>query len=157
MAEHRVFQGFFSYAHHDAETDPDLFEALTDELEKRVMAKLVNDYFVIWRDSKRLHTGYLWDPAIEDAVRASNVMIVLLTPRWISSDYCRKEYAIFQQIEAAAGNAQLVAPIRARLVENQKQKFDEDQKRVFESLSRRQYFQMPAANFLRLPANLTAS
>ena len=40
MAEQRTFQGFFSYAHHDAETDPKLIEALTVELEKRATARL---------------------------------------------------------------------------------------------------------------------
>lgn len=101
MAEHRTFQGFFSYAHHDAETDPKLIEALNVELERRVTARLVNEKFVIWRDIDKLRTGTIWNPAIEDAVRASDVLIVLLTPRWITSDYCRREYAIFRQAEDA--------------------------------------------------------
>ena len=30
----QTFKAFFSYAHHDAETDPELIEALTIRLEK---------------------------------------------------------------------------------------------------------------------------
>jgi hypothetical protein len=114
MAEHRTFQAFFSYAHHDAETDQRLVEALTIELERRVASRLVNDSFVIWRDVKGIRTANFWNPTIEDALQSSDLMIILLTPRWITSDYCRKEYAIFREIESSEGTTSLVAPISER-------------------------------------------
>jgi hypothetical protein len=153
VAEHRTFQAFFSYAHHDAETDRRLVEALTTELEKRVTARLVNDRFVIWRDTKGLRTADLWNPAIENALRSSDLLIVLLTPRWLTSDYCRKEYAIFQEIEASASDIPLVAPISVRSLERQRAQFEPEQTEIYESLRERQYFQLLAPHFLQLRAS----
>jgi hypothetical protein len=65
MPDHPTFKAFFSYAHHDAETDPALFDALTTTLEARVNAKLTNARFAIWWDQERLRTGERWDAAIE--------------------------------------------------------------------------------------------
>ena len=153
MAEGRTFQAFFSYAHHDAATDPGLVKALTAELENRVTAHLVNDRFVIWRDTRGLRTGDLWNPAIEREIRASDLLIVLLTPRWLTSDYCRKEYAIFQEIEAAAGDVQLVAPISVRPLDRQRERFEPEPGEVYDSLRRRQYFELLAPLFLTLEAD----
>jgi len=101
MQTHRTFTAFFSYAHHDADTDPQLVEAFTVALEKRVNAKLTNARFMIWRDEEGLRTGDQWAHKLEEAVRSSDILIVLLTPRWIDSDFCRKEYLVFEEVEAA--------------------------------------------------------
>ena len=85
MAKHKIFLGFFSYAHHDAETDPGLITALTTALERRVNAKLVNARFEIWRDEERLRIGERWNETIEAILRSANLLIVLPTPSWIGS------------------------------------------------------------------------
>jgi tetratricopeptide (TPR) repeat protein len=147
------FQGFFSYAHHDAETDPELVRSLTERLELRVGAKLVNAEFNIWRDVDDVRTGEIWDERIMNAVRTSSVFIVLLTPKWIGSAYCRREYRSFQQVEDGLGPAEYVVPLLARTMENQVDKLDGDQLEIYNSLQRRQYKKTLAANFLLLSAN----
>ena len=67
-----TFQGFFSYAHHDAGTDPQLVEAFTSVLEQRVSGKLTNAKLVIWRDVNKIRLGNRWDDRIGEAVKASN-------------------------------------------------------------------------------------
>ena len=47
-----VFMAFFSYSHHDLETDPAYFAAFTVELERRVNSRLANARFEIWRDTE---------------------------------------------------------------------------------------------------------
>ena len=81
MSEHNTYKGFFSYSHHDAETDPGLVKAFTKALEDRVDAKLTNARFEIWRNKEGVRTGNRWNDKIEAELRASDVMIVLLTPR----------------------------------------------------------------------------
>jgi hypothetical protein len=93
------FIGFFSYAHHDEKTDPDLISALTTELENRVNAKLLNASFRLWIDRAGLRTGVDWNREIENQIRGASVMIVLLTPSWLGSSWCRREYEIFAQVE----------------------------------------------------------
>jgi hypothetical protein len=99
MMEHPTFNGFFSYAHHDAKVSPNLITDFTSELEGRVASKLTNARFSIWRDEEGLRTGERWNEKIEAQLRGSHVLIVLLTPQWIGSDYCRKEYLFFEEIE----------------------------------------------------------
>ncbi len=92
----KQFVGFFSYAHSDARVDPSLVVAFSSELEKRVDAKIVNATFEMWRDNKKLRSGDYWDDTIERAIRLADIMVVLLTPKWISSEYCRKEFNSFR-------------------------------------------------------------
>jgi hypothetical protein len=80
MTEHPTFNGFFSYAHHDAETDSKLIADFTSELERRVASKLTNARFAIWRDNEGLRTGERWNEKIEAQLRRSDILIVFLTP-----------------------------------------------------------------------------
>jgi hypothetical protein len=153
MAEIRVFKGFFSYAHHDAKTDAGLIPALKEDVEDRVNAKLANARLTIWRDKDELRTGDRWDPRIEAELRNADVLIVLLTPRWIESDYCRKEYVVFEEVEASrsVGEEEYIAPILARAIEQQEKHLTPQQHDVPSRIKQRQYFQAVATDFLRLP------
>jgi hypothetical protein len=145
MAEHRTFYGFFSYAHHDAQTDPSLIEDFSSELEHRVNSKLTNARFAIWRDEGGLRTGEGWDEKIEAQIRRADVFILLLTPRWIHSNYCRKEYSIFEEVESLREVGEYVAPLLARSVAQQEKHFTLEQKDIYDRIARRQKFE--AVNF----------
>jgi hypothetical protein len=157
MPEHNTYKGFFSYSHHDAETDPGLVKAFTKALEDRVNAKLANARFVIWRDEEGLRTGNKWNEKIEAELRASDVMIVLLTPRWIESEYCRKEYIIFEEIELGREVGEYVAPILARTIEKQEKHLTADQREVYERIASRQYLKAIVTEFLKLRKSDRAS
>jgi hypothetical protein len=150
MSEPETFSGFFSYSHHDAETDPGLVEAFTKHLEGRVNGKLVNARFRIWRDKEELRTGNKWNEKIEAQLRASDVMIVLLTPRWIDSEYCRKEYIIFEQAESEREVGEYIAPILAGTIEEQEKHFTAGQRDVYERIKSRQYLKAIAVEFQQL-------
>ena len=138
VAEIEPFQGFFSYAHLDAEIDPDLVEALTTRLAMSVTGNLTNARFDIWRDVN-IRTGQRWDDRIGDAVRSSHVFLVLVTPKWFESDYCRKEYQIFQQASHEISVGEYVVPLLARKIESQIRNFNPDQKAIYDELFKRQY------------------
>src|SRR5580693_5684456 len=140
MAEHRTFNGFFSYAHHDAEIDPSLITDFTSQLEGRVGSKLTNARFAIWRDKEGLRTGARWNEKIETELRRADVLILLLTPRWIESDYCRREYTVFEGVEASREIGEYVAPILARPISQQEKHFTPEQKDVHDRIANRQYF-----------------
>jgi hypothetical protein len=148
MAEHRTFNGFFSYAHHDAEIDPSLITDFTSQLEGRVGSKLTNARFAIWRDKEGLRTGARWNEKIETELRRADVLILLLTPRWIESDYCRREYTVFEGVEASREIGEYVAPILARPISQQEKHFTPEQKDVHDRIANRQYFK--AVDFLNL-------
>jgi hypothetical protein len=145
-----VFKGFFSYNHRDAEVDPHIVEAFSSELEKRVDAKLVNARFEIWRDKEKLQVGDYWDQTIEGAIDSSDIFIVLLTPKWISSDYCRKEFEAFEKIEAARNSGGYVIPIYARDIKGQEKYLEAEQKELLARLMRIQNQQVIPKQFARL-------
>src|SRR4051794_28906829 len=130
MTSGHTFTGFLSYAHIDAQADPKLVEALTTTLETRVHARLAVGEFTIWRDTDRLRTGDRWDPKIEAALRASDVLILLVTPRWIGSDYCRKEFAIFEEGELDLGEGAFIAPLLGRSVADEELYLTPEQKNI---------------------------
>jgi hypothetical protein len=149
----RTFNGFFSYAHIDAKVSPSLIKALTIELERLVSAKLINAELSIFYDVTRLHAGDRWDPTIDKALRQSDILIVLFTPSWIQSDYCRKEYLVFEEVERSYGGGGYVVPILARPIGGQEQHLTSEQRLVHDALKDRQYFPMLASDFLLLDEN----
>ena len=89
MPEHLTFNGFFSYAHDEAEINPNQIAVFTSELERRVTSQLTNARFSIWRDKEGLRAGEGWNVEIQEGLLRSHILIILLTPRWINSVYCR--------------------------------------------------------------------
>jgi tetratricopeptide (TPR) repeat protein len=150
MPKGLTFKAFFSYAHSDARTDPKLVQALTKTLEERVEARLANDRFEIWRDTGDLRLGVKWDPKIDEAIRASDVLLVLLTPKWIGSDFCRKEHRIFEEVEAQLGDGGYIAPLLARAIDRQEQNFTDDQRATWDRLKARQFKTAFAVEFLKM-------
>jgi hypothetical protein len=141
MPPRREFTAFFSYACQDAQADPLLIEALTNQLETRVNVRLVNDRFSIWRDKEDIRTGDKWDSKIQSVISTSDIFIVLLTPKWLGSLYCQKEYTMFEDVEAARSvgdyTAGFVAPILARDLERQIATLTDDQKAIHDRIRSR--------------------
>jgi TIR domain len=152
-ARRPVFKGFFSYTHRDGEVDPHIVDAFSSQLEKYVDTKLVNARFEIWRDKEKLQLGDYWDQRIGSAINTSHIFIVLLTPKWISSDYCRKEFEAFEKIEAAQNSGGYVIPIYARDIERQAKFLEAEQKELLDRLKRIQYQQIIPKQFARLSDN----
>jgi TIR domain len=148
-----VFKGFFSYSHSDAEADPQIVEAFSLELERLVDAKLVNARFEIWREKGKLRAGDYWSDKIETAISSVHIFIILLTSKWISSDYCRNEFEIFKKAESARDAGGYIIPIYARDIEGQAKYLANHQKELYERIKRIQYQQITTTTFARLSAN----
>ncbi|MEA2907834.1 MAG: hypothetical protein QOI12_5221 [Alphaproteobacteria bacterium] len=145
-----LIQLFFSYAHHDEGTDPELVEAFSKDLEHRVQGRLVKTKFQIWRDKFSIRTGDDWNEEIEQAIRSSDVFLALVTPKWMGSVACQKEFLLFRDIERQVAAGPYVIPIIARNLDQEKTHFDEEQKTIFSDLQRRQYRKVPAKDFRNL-------
>jgi hypothetical protein len=148
MTPRNIFGGFFSYAHRDAETDPEMFNAFSVELEKLVNAKLVNASFRIFRDKDGLRTGVKFDPKLEAELREADILILLFTPSWIVSEYCRREFLIFEQVESARPAGEYVVPIIARGLGAQEIYLRPEQKNIYERIKRRQHFAAGVNDFI---------
>lgn len=145
-----VLYAFFSYSHLDGDLDPGLFSAFSTELESRISAQFVNDKLNIWRDEKGLLAGVDWNATIEASLRESKLLIVMLSPKWLGSDYCRKEFTIFREVEQKLGMEKLVVPLLLRDVASKKKQLTKEQLEIFENLSARQYKSVLVKEFLKL-------
>lgn len=143
-----VLYAFFSYSHLDGQLDPELFTAFSKELELRISAQFVNDKLNIWRDENGLLTGVNWNATIETSLRESKLLIVMLSPQWLGSDYCRREFTIFREVERELGMETLVVPLLLREVK--KRRLTTEQLDIFENLFARQYKPVLVKDFLKL-------
>ncbi len=106
MARHAFF---FSYARNDRRacfiTDPmspykgaNFVDALFDELKANVQLKLGCPVDLAgYRDQNELQAGDIWPEKLADAVCSSHVLVALLTPNYLSSLNCGREFAVFQK------------------------------------------------------------
>jgi len=94
---------FISYAHKD--------EALREELDTHLKLLRVTGELDAWHD-RSIAPGEKWEGRINDNLQRADLVLLLLSPDFIASDYCRKEMEIALQREAA-GQAVMV-PIIAR-------------------------------------------
>jgi len=69
---------FISYAHED--------EAFKDELVIRLKGLQRNGYLITWHDRK-IEPGQLWDAAIKSALDTASIIVFLVSPDFLASDY----------------------------------------------------------------------
>jgi hypothetical protein len=88
---------FISYRHSDKEKTVKFIEQFVDALENSLDQRLQQGVYI---DRDRLKAGYKFNIAIAGALRQSVCMVAILSPGYYDSDYCRREYAAMERIEA---------------------------------------------------------
>lgn len=100
--EHDVF---ISYAHVDNEPEDEGEPGWVESFEKRLRIKLLKTNgtaIELWRDPE-LSRAQLFDKVIEKAVRGSGLMISLISPSSLESDYCELERKWFTEMANSDG------------------------------------------------------
>jgi hypothetical protein len=105
---------------------------------------------LVSRDKEKLRVGDHWNAEIERSIDSADVFIVLLTPKWISSGYCRKEFTAFQKIEVERNSGGYVILIYGREIEGQAKFLKPDQKELLDQLNRIQYKRAIPRTFVSL-------
>jgi len=95
-----TFDIFISYAHLDNEKMPGQEEGWIELFYKSLNLKLAQrvgkmDAIKIWWDTKKLDGSKLFDNSIEEGIRNSAIMISLISPGYLQSEYCIKEMELF--------------------------------------------------------------
>lgn len=133
------FQAFFSYTHHDADADPLLVEHFTDKLERLVGRKLVNATFEIWRDAARIRISQEFLDVLKKAISSSDILIIMLTPKWLESDYCRFEYEEFVNSQRIAGRSPRIVSLLAGEISQRAHHLNPEQRKIYDDLCARKY------------------
>ena len=107
---------FISYAHDDnlptgGGQDEEGFVSFLQRMLDVKLKDLGAPEAKLWRDAKRFSDGDPYDVAIEDALKKSALLIVVMSKNWLSRPYCQKELQDFIQYRQSA-----VANIEERIV-----------------------------------------
>ena len=87
---------FVSYAHDDnlptgVSQDEEGFVSFLQRMLEVKLKDLGAQKAKLWRDARRFSNGDPYDVEIEDALRKSALLIVVMSRNWLSRPYCRKE------------------------------------------------------------------
>ena len=97
---------FISYGHLDDEDPAGDVKGWVDLLVDRLPRLVSNNlgYLpTVWRDERSLHGNDLLTAAISEGVTTSLLLIPILSPRYVQSDWCRRELEAFCQSEPPPG------------------------------------------------------
>lgn len=106
---------FISYAHIDDEALSDGIKGWISEFHKALqirLSQLLGDEPRIWRDNK-LQGNDFFTPEIEDQFHKLKIMISVITPRYVKSEWCNKEVSLFYK--AAKDTGGLVVENKSRI------------------------------------------
>jgi hypothetical protein len=106
---------FISYAHIDDEVLPTEqygWVTLFHKTLAQMLAMRLGEQVNIWRD-ERLHGNDVFSDEIIDRLRGSAVLISVLSPRYVRSEWCRRELESFCQAAESGGG--LVVDNKARV------------------------------------------
>jgi len=97
---------FISYGHLDDEDPAGDVKGWVDLLVERLPRLVSNNLGYlpnVWRDERTLHGNDLLTAAISDGVGTSLLLIPIVSPRYVQSDWCRRELEVFCESEAPPG------------------------------------------------------
>lgn len=98
---------FVSYSHKD--------EALREELETHLAPLRRQGLIGVWHD-RRIDAGTEWKGAIDQELEAANVILMLVSPNFVASDYCY-DIEMTRAMERHEAGAARVIPIVVRPVD----------------------------------------
>jgi len=111
-----VYQVFLSYSRVDAQTS-NLVD-FHDELNKRLRAKIkgITKEEAIFFDVNSIELATDWTKELEEALSSSLYFVALVSPNYVASVYCGKEWETFRRRVEAAAKGGKVPPLMMPLI-----------------------------------------
>ena len=104
------YAGFLSYSRADDEHERGRITELRKGLEGEVAMQLGDD-FTIFQDRADVLVGQQWAQRLRGAIGGTTVLVAIITPRFLKSEYCRSEVEDFLKREQELGRYDLIVPI----------------------------------------------
>jgi hypothetical protein len=89
------FAAFVSYSHPDDEYDEGAITQLANRLERALRAFTGRSDLAVFLDREAIEWGDAWRARIEEGVGSSKALIAVVTPSYLASKECRREYEGF--------------------------------------------------------------
>lgn len=123
---------FISYSHHDNETHGDwihqFHDKLTADFRSRSGKKLT-----IFLDRENLNTGNVLSDRLQSALSESAIVIPILSPTYLASAWCRREFLHFMQQAGdrlIVGNSSRIVPVQLMPYDRYQPEADSDRREV---------------------------
>jgi hypothetical protein len=104
------FVAFFSYIHILDEQDRGRLSELRKMLQREVEI-LTGEPFTIFQDRNDIFWGQEWRKRIETTIDGCTYLIAVISPGYLRSSPCKKEFELFLEREKSLGRSELVLPI----------------------------------------------
>jgi hypothetical protein len=116
---------FISYARDDDRPPPDKpdrkgFVTFLDDAVRYEFTELGPERPKIWRDTKRIADGDQFTPEIEQALKNASFLLVVLSPNWMASHWCRRELDTFAKYHGPDGLRERIVVVAKRHVDPDK-------------------------------------
>jgi hypothetical protein len=116
---------FISYSRDDDVPPPDRpdrkgFVTFLHESIRYEFRDLGPDRPSVWRDTKRISLGDQFTPEIEETLKNTSFLVVVLSPNWMASKWCRKELDTFGQIHGSNGIRERIIVVNKRYIDPDK-------------------------------------
>ena len=106
-----TLRGFWSYSREDDKSVDGTLVKLCEELTKQLnLAR--GEAFDIFRDEQDIGPGERWEDKLEEKLVNSDFLIPVLTPGYLKSEWCRREFETFHQAAQERGQEPMVFPIQ---------------------------------------------
>jgi tetratricopeptide (TPR) repeat protein len=98
-----TFAAFVSYSHDDDEDESGFITEFAKRLERSLHRVTGRTDLAVFHDRTAIQWGDAWRDRIEEGLDASVALIAVVTPRYLTSSECRKEFEDFQRRRGASG------------------------------------------------------
>ncbi len=116
---------FISYSRDDDLPPPDQpdrkgFVTFLDDAVRFEFKDLGPERPKVWRDTRRIADGDQFTPEIEEALKNASLLLVVLSPNWMASHWCRRELDTFARYHGPGGLRERVVVVGKRHVDPDK-------------------------------------
>ncbi|QSQ24879.1 toll/interleukin-1 receptor domain-containing protein [Pyxidicoccus parkwayensis] len=111
-----------------------------EHLEVELKKKTGDRDLVFFRDKSAIHAGDAFEKVIFDALDSAKLLLVLLSPTWLSSDWCKREYKLFREGSQRKGTNRPIVPVMWDRVSAEDAAHREE-KKILAELSQLQIFE----------------
>ncbi len=110
-----------------------------EHLEWSLRLQSGNTHFTIFQDKRLIEPGDRFDERIMNALDSANALIILYSPTWFTSNWCKEEYRRFTTEEYDQGRNRPIIVVKWGKVINTD--FDDETANILDELDRIQHFE----------------
>jgi hypothetical protein len=86
-------------------------EKFRDHLEFELRTKTGNLSLTVFQDKRGIRGGDKWEQVLTEELKSARLLLVLLSPSWLGSKWCRREYELFSAPERDGAMSRPVVPL----------------------------------------------